>query len=109
MTESHTHTERERERTFATSPTPIPKSSNLTLRVRRKTVCMTALDSGRPTVTESVVERYMKEMAGARCEGSEMTACREMKTADWAMPVPKPLFGTLVIYHAKGWKGLGWV
>jgi hypothetical protein len=53
---------------------------------------MTALDKGRPSVTAMVLERYMKEMAGARCEGSEMTAWREMKTADWAMPVPKPLF-----------------
>jgi len=63
---------------------------------------MTALDRGRPTVTESVLERYMKEMAGARCEGSEMTAWREIKTADWAMPVPKPLFGALVLTESAG-------
>lgn len=52
---------------------------------------MTAFDNGKPTVTASVLERYMNEMAGARCVGSVMTAWREMKTADWAMPVPKPL------------------
>ena len=63
---------------------------------------MTALDSGRPSVTASVLERYMKEMAGARCDGSWMTAWREMKTADWAMPVPKPLcfggFGQCLVW-----------
>jgi hypothetical protein len=38
-----------------------------------------------------VLDRYMKEIAGARCEGEVMTAWRETKTADWAIPVPKPL------------------
>jgi hypothetical protein len=52
---------------------------------------MTALDSGRPMVSATVLVRYMKEMAGARCDGWAMTAWRETKTADWAVPVPKPL------------------
>lgn len=51
---------------------------------------MTALASGRPSVTAMVPDRYMKEMAGAMWARST-TAWSEMKTADWAMPVPKPL------------------
>jgi hypothetical protein len=38
-----------------------------------------------------VLERYMKEMAGARCAGLVTTAWSETKTADWATPVPRPL------------------
>jgi len=37
----------------------------------------------------------MNEMAGARWAGST-TSWREMKTALWDMPLPKPLLGLLV-------------
>jgi hypothetical protein len=79
-------------RTSLTSPTPNPSPKSLTPKLRRNTVCMTALASGRPSVTDMVLERYMNEIAGARCEGSAMTAWSDTNTADWAIPVPKPLF-----------------
>ena len=43
---------------------------------------MTALERGRPMVSATVLVRYMKEMAGARWDGSATTACSETKTAD---------------------------
>jgi len=46
---------------------------------------------GSPMVIQTVVERYMKEVAGAMWAGS-MTTWREMNRALCAMPVPKPLF-----------------
>lgn len=81
----------QRPHTLATSPAPNPSATSLLTRLCCRVVCKTALMSGRPRVMDSVLERYMKEIAGARCEGSVMTAWRETKTADWATPVPKPL------------------
>ena len=85
------HEKKQERLTSAIAPNSNPSPKSLARNVRRSTVCMTALPSGRPSVTASVLDRYMNEMAGARCDGSWMTACREMKTADWAIPVPKPL------------------
>lgn len=79
--------------TFAISSPAKPKPSSRPVRLRRRAPCKTAFDSGTPRVMATVVVRYIKEMAGARWDGSwaATTACSETKTADWAVPVPKPL------------------
>lgn len=80
----------ERVLTLRTSSLARPSAGRRAPRLRRRTVSMTALAAGRPTVTAMVLVRYMKEMAGAVCDGPT-TAWSEMKTALWATPVPKPL------------------
>jgi len=51
---------------------------------------MTVFERGNPIVVHTVVVRYINDTAGAMWAGST-TTWREMKTALWAMPVPKPL------------------
>lgn len=70
---------------------PIPL--NLPVKLPLSPVCITAFPNGSPIVTATVLDKYMKEIAGAiMCAASspESTACREIKTADCATPVPKP-------------------
>jgi hypothetical protein len=42
-----------------------PRFSSLVCRVLRREACMAAFEMGRPMVIQTVVERYMKEIAGA--------------------------------------------
>ena len=76
--------------TLRISSLPNPKAGRRVFKLQRRAVCMTALETGIPMVTAMALDRYMKEMAGAMCAAST-TAWREMNTALWAMPVPKPL------------------
>lgn len=81
--------EKEKEITCKTSAPSMPSATNLLSRVLLSETPMAALDTGRPMVIQTVVDRYMKEIAGARWAGST-TTCSEMNRADCAMPVPKP-------------------
>jgi hypothetical protein len=44
---------------------PKPRFSNLVCKLLRRDACIAALEMGRPMVSQTVVERYMKEIAGA--------------------------------------------
>jgi hypothetical protein len=93
--------ERKKKLTLLISSPPTPNATSRALKLPRNTSCRTAPDKGRPSVTPTEVERYMKEMAGARWAGLVMAAWSETNTADWATPVPRPL-GYLLVGELVG-------
>jgi hypothetical protein len=72
-----------------TSPPSLKATSLPTDYAAKQSVARRSTALGRARAI--VLDRYMMEMAGMGCITEAMTACKEMKAADWAMLVPSPM------------------